>query len=188
MPSCPKHKYHAAYVEMIVCIVLTYLEWLFLILRGSPIPQWLYVGVGVSDFSSLPNGFGIIGDFPKRSLDTPRHTPSFCSFNASIGNQNCNDFYFSEVKKKERLKPYSRYSIHLWPSTILNLKDRQLIRGDPRPPVHANDRPIPWTHTFSLCNLSAERSDDVHFRQNCSLLPCHVASFSIFPVFILLLF
>lgn len=26
-----------------------------------------------------------------------------------------------------RLKPYSQYSVHLWPSTIFNLKDRQLI-------------------------------------------------------------
>lgn len=175
--------------QTIVCIMLTYLECLFLFLRGSPISQWLYVGVGVSEFSSLPNGFGIIGEFPKRSFDTPRYTPSFCSFNASIWNQNCNVFFnFLRLKKTPRLKPYSRYSIHLWPCTILNLKDRQLIRGDPRPPVHANGRPIPWTHTFSLCNLSAECSDDVHFRQNCSLLPCHVASFSIFPVFILLLF
>lgn len=81
------------------------------------------------------------------------------------------------------MKPNSQYSIHLWPSTILNLKDRQLIRGDPRPPVHANGRPVPWTHAISLCNLSAECSDDVHFRQNCIRLPCLVASFSYYCYF-----
>lgn len=80
-----------------------------------------------------------------------------------------------------RLKAYSQYSIHFWPSTILNLKDRQLICWDPRPPVHANGHPIPWTRTSSLCNLSAECSDDVHFRHNCRLLPSLVASFSVVP-------
>lgn len=75
------------------------------------------------------------------------------------------------------MKAYSQYSIHFWPSTILNLKDRQLICWDPRPPVHANGHPIPWTRTSSSCNLSAECSDDdVRFRHNCRLLPGPVAS------------
>lgn len=102
-----------------------------------------------------------------------------------------NVYYFSGGKI--RMKPYSLYSVHLWPSTTLNLKDRQLIHWGIQShqcmlmgwlPGPAVSHHTTYMHnTVTMCVL-----DTAVAWLPLSLSRCLAVSFAHYPVSVLLSF